>query len=97
MSQPSDTCKISICGSFDVHWADYLGDTLLRVEVVEGHIRTTTLFGKPPDLAAFIGMLSLLSDLGFPVVECEYHRAEASKEAASSSESGVASASVARG
>ena len=97
MSQPQASCSISMRGSFDVHWADYLGDTLLRVEVVEGQIRTTTLFGKPPDLSAFIGMLSLLADLGFPVVECEYHCAEVSKGAASSSGSGIGSASVAQG
>ncbi|MBK8050055.1 MAG: hypothetical protein IPK16_24910 [Anaerolineales bacterium] len=53
-------------------WTDYLGDMLLQVEVQEGEVRTTTLFGKPPDLAAFIGVLSLLSDWGFSVLRCEY-------------------------
>jgi hypothetical protein len=45
---------------------------LLRAQVEAGHVRITTLYGKPPDLAAFIGMLSLLADLGFPVIACEY-------------------------
>ncbi len=71
------TYRISIRGSFDVLWTDYLGDTLLRAEVDTGQVRTTTLFGKPPVLAAFIGMLSLLADLGFPVIACAYQRIEA--------------------
>ena len=92
MPQSHATCKISISGSFDVYWVDYLGDMLLHAEVLEGHVRTTTLFGKPPDLAAFIGMLNLLADLGFPVVACEYHRAEAIEEVAASRESVASSA-----
>lgn len=70
------TCQISIRGSFDVLWADYLGDMLLQAEVQAGEVRTTTLFGQPPDLAAFIGILSMLTDLGFPVIACEYHRTD---------------------
>ena len=70
------TCQISIRGAFDVHWVDYLGDMLLHAEVQDGEVRTTTLFGRPPDLAAFIGALSLLADLGFPVVGCTYDRIE---------------------
>jgi hypothetical protein len=72
MSSARATCQISIRGSFDVLWADYLGDMLLRADVEAGQVRTTTLFGKPPDLAAFIGALSLLRDLGFPVIGCAY-------------------------
>jgi hypothetical protein len=82
MSQARATCQVSIRGSFDVHWVDYLGDMLLDADVTEGHVRTTTLIGKPPDLAAFIGMLSLLADLGFSVVACEYHRGDVIQEAA---------------
>ncbi len=80
MSQVHATCQVSICGSFDVHWADYLGETLLYADVDEGRVRTTTLFGKPRDMAAFIGMLNLLVDLGFPIVACEYHRAAVEPE-----------------
>lgn len=58
-------------------WTDYLGDMLLHAEVEAGQVRTTTLFGKPPDLAAFIGMLSMLADLGFPVIACAYQRINA--------------------
>ena len=76
MPPASATCQISIRGAFDVHWADYLGDMLLHADVEAGQVRTTTLYGKLPDLAAFIGALSLLADLGFPVIECEYHRVD---------------------
>jgi hypothetical protein len=71
------TCQISIRGSFDVLWTDYLGDMLLHAEVEAGQVRATTLFGKPPDLAAFIGMLSMLADLGFPVIACAYQQINA--------------------
>jgi hypothetical protein len=82
MPTTNATCQISLRGSFDVHWADYLGDMMLEAQVQGGQVRTTTLFGQPPDLAAFIGVLSLLSDLGFPVIACEYHRSEAEGQAA---------------
>jgi hypothetical protein len=85
MSRPCATCRVSIYGSFDVHWADYLGDMLLHANVAEGRILTTTLIGKPPDLAAFIGMLNLLADLGFEVLACEYHRVDLAQEAVASS------------
>lgn len=67
------TCQISVLGSLDPLWEDYLGDMLLHAEVKAGKIRTSTVFGKPRDLAAFIGVLSMLSDLGFSVIGCEYH------------------------
>ena len=76
MSLAPVTCKISIRGSYDLFWADYLGDMVLRADVKSGEIRTTTLLGEPPDLAAFIGMISLLADLGFPVIDCEYHQVD---------------------
>ncbi len=76
MSLAHVTCKISIRGSYDFFWADYLGDMVLHADVEAGEIRTTTLFGEPPDLAAFIGMLSLLADLGYPVIGCEYQQIE---------------------
>jgi hypothetical protein len=74
LSSAFTTCKISILGSFDTVWADYLGDMLLNAEVQEGQIRTTTLIGQPSDISAFIGMLNLLVDLGFPVIAVEYQQ-----------------------
>ncbi len=76
MPQAHAHCKIVIRGSFDVSWADYVGETLVHVQVDEGKIRTTTLFGQPIDLAAFLGTLHLLVDLGFPVIAIEYQQAD---------------------
>ncbi len=76
MPRTHATCLISICGAFDLHWEDYLGDMLLHAEVKAGEVRTTTLRGEMPDLAAFIGVLGLLADLGFTVTGCEYKRVE---------------------
>ncbi len=76
MPQSRASCKIVIRGSFDVSWADYVGEMLVDVEVKEGKVRTTTLFGQPIDLAAFLGTLHMLVDLGFPVIAFEYQQAD---------------------
>ena len=76
MSQPSASCKIVIHGSFDVSWAEYVGEMLVHVQVQEGQIRTTTLFGRPIDLAAFLGTVHMLVDLNFPVIALEYQQAD---------------------
>jgi hypothetical protein len=87
MSRARAAFKVSISGSFDVNWVEYLGDMLVYADVVEGRVRTTTLRGQPPDLAAFVGILNLLVDFGFPVIECEYHRSDVSQETAACTES----------
>jgi hypothetical protein len=71
------TCKITIRGAFDERWTEYLGDVVLDVDINEGQVRTVTLLGQPPDLSAFIGMLTFFSDLGFPLIACEYQEAGA--------------------
>jgi hypothetical protein len=76
MPQTRPRCRITIRGSFDVKWADYVGEMMVDVQVAEGKIRTTTLFGQPIDLAAFLGAIHMLVDLGFPVMACEYQQAE---------------------
>ncbi len=75
MPQPRANCRITIRGSFSLNWADYLGDMLACVQVEEGSIRSTTLIGHPIDLAAFLGTLHMLIDLGFPVMAFEYQQA----------------------
>jgi len=82
MPQARASCKIVIRGSFDVSWVDYVGEMLVDAEVKEGKIRTTTLFGRPIDLAAFLGTLHMLVDLGFPVMAFEYQQANPIEAAA---------------
>jgi hypothetical protein len=74
--QPRPHCSITIRGSFDVKWADYVGDMMVDVHVAEGEIRTTTLLGHPIDLTAFLGAINTLVDMHFPVMACEYYQAE---------------------
>jgi hypothetical protein len=74
--QPHAHCKITIRGSFDVKWADYVGEMMVDVHVAEGKIQATTLLGQPIDLSAFLGAMHMLVDLGFPVTACEYRQAE---------------------
>jgi len=65
-------CKIIVSGPLTEHWADYLGDLLVDVEVERGQIQNSTLIGRPPDLTAYVGMLNVLSNLGFTVISTEY-------------------------
>jgi hypothetical protein len=76
MSPVPATCQITIRGTFDRRWADYLGEMLLDMDVHEGQISTTTFSGHPPDLAAFLGMLNLLSNWGVSVIACEYQEGD---------------------
>lgn len=82
MFHPRASGKITIRGSFNLDWADYFGDTLAHVQVEEGTVRHTTLISRPIDLAAFLGTLHMLIDLGFPVIAFEYQQAEALATAA---------------
>ena len=76
MLQPRANGRITIRGSFSLNWDDYVGDMLAHVQVAEGTIRSTTLVGHPIDLAAFLGTLHMLIDLGFPVMAFEYQQAD---------------------
>jgi hypothetical protein len=76
MPQPRAYGRITIRGSFNLDWADYLGDMLAQVRVEAGTIRSTTLVGHPIDLAAFLGTLNMLIDRGFPVIAFEYQQAD---------------------
>jgi hypothetical protein len=76
MPQTRPRCRITIRGSFDVKWADYVGEMMVDVQVAGGEIQTTTLFGQPIDLAAFLGAIHMLADMHFPVMACEYQEAE---------------------
>lgn len=72
MAQAHNHFKISMQGSFDVKWADYVGDKLVHVETDEGIPQITTLFGCSVDLSSFLGTLHTFIDLGYPVVAFEY-------------------------
>jgi hypothetical protein len=76
MSHPYTDCRITLHGSFDLNWADYVGSMLVDVLVEGGQVRTTTLIGHPNDLAAFLGTLHMLIDRGFPVTALEYREAD---------------------
>ena len=76
MPQPHARCRITIRGSFDVKWADYVGEMMVDVQIAEGEIQTTMLLGRPIDLGAFLGAIHMLVDLGFPVMACVYQQAK---------------------
>jgi len=75
MPRSRDRCKIELSGWFDLDWAGYVGDMLVREQVEQGAIRSTTLVGHPVDLEAFLGILHMLIDRGFSVQAFEYQHA----------------------
>ena len=79
MAQPRPWCTITLRGSFDMQWADYIGALMVDTQVTEGEVQTTTLLGHPIDLTAFLGLVNTLVDLHFPVVDCAYHQVEPSR------------------
>jgi hypothetical protein len=91
MPQLRANCRITIRGSFNLNWCDYLGDMLADVQVEKGIIRSTTVIGHPSDLSAFLGTLHLLIDWGFPVTAFEYQQADPVEAAAGSRAEGVLS------
>jgi hypothetical protein len=71
----SAICTIVIHGSFDPRWSDYVEEVVQSSAVEDGNVVTTTLFVRPADLAAFIGLLHLLVDFHIPVIACDYLQA----------------------
>ena len=69
-------CRIELRGWFDLNWAAYVGTMLVRKQLAQGAIRSTTLVGPMRDLEAFLGLLHMLIDRGFPVQSFEYRQAE---------------------
>ena len=76
MPQLRPWCSITLRGSFDVPWADYIEALMVDLQVIEGEVQTTTLLGHPIDLTAFLGAINTLADRHFPITDCEYHQAE---------------------
>ncbi len=85
MNRQHAYCKIILSGPLTERWADYVGDLLVDTEVERGQIQTTTLIGRPCDLSAYIGMLTVLTNLGHTVIATEYQQAPANETAATDS------------
>lgn len=76
MPQLRPQCCITVRGSVDTKWADYIGHMTVDAQVADGAVQTTTLLGHPIDLGAFLGAVQMLVDMGFPVIACEYHQSQ---------------------
>ncbi len=66
------TYRIRIQGTLDQSWSDYIGDMNISVETGTSERPITTLTGELLDQAALAGVLTLLYDLGFPLLSVEY-------------------------
>ncbi len=79
MSESHERSRIELGGSFDVKWTNFFEDMLVQEQMDKGTVRGTVLVGTPRDLEAFLGMIHMLVDRGFPVVAFEYRQAAPSK------------------
>ena len=74
MGLPPASCRITIRSSSRLEWADFVECLPVELWVAAGDTRATTLEGRPIDLAAFLGVVHMLVDLGCPVVAMEYQQ-----------------------
>ncbi len=69
-------CRITVRGAVDAKWVNSIMDMMVDARVADGAVQTTTLLGHPIDLGAFLGAVQMLVDMGFPVMDCEYHQGQ---------------------
>lgn len=67
----SATYEIRIQGYLDENWADCFSSVSIRVEHEPNTAPVTVIAGKFQDQAALAGALSLLYDLGLPLLSVE--------------------------
>lgn len=77
MSNEPALCRIVIQGGLEATWADYFGFLNASVEVRDDGSVSSVLTGTVPDLAAFMGVMTRLSDSGVTVVSAAYQRVSA--------------------
>jgi hypothetical protein len=66
------TYRIRIQGTLDQSYSDYIGGLTLSLESAIGERPVSTLTGELLDQAALAGVLTLLYDLGLPLLSVEY-------------------------
>jgi hypothetical protein len=65
------TYRISILGTLDKNWSDYVGGMTIEHSVVLQQYPMTMLTGILADQAALIGIINSLYDLGCPIITVE--------------------------
>ena len=65
------TYRISILGTLDKNWSDYLGGMTIEHTLVLQQYPMTMLTGILTDQSALIGILNSLYDLGCPIITVE--------------------------
>ncbi len=63
--------RIRIEGSLDRRWSEYLGGMAISSLSRSGKPTVTTLTGELSDMAALMGVLNTLYDLGFALLKAE--------------------------
>lgn len=64
--------KIHIQGYLDESWSEFMGGATIRVHNKPNEPQITEVTGEFRDQAALAGALSLLYDLGLPLLSVEY-------------------------
>ena len=67
----SATYVLRIQGYLDESWSDFMGDATIRVQSRPNETQITEVTGEFRDQAALAGALSLLFDLGLPLLSVE--------------------------
>lgn len=67
----SATYKVRVHGYLDESWSEYMGGVTIRVQGRPNEPRITEVTGEFRDQAALAGALSLLYDLGLPLLSVE--------------------------
>jgi hypothetical protein len=63
--------RIRIEGPLDPRWSDYLSGMAVSPAKRRGGLMVTTLLGKLTDMAALMGVLNTVYDLGYTLLEVQ--------------------------
>ncbi len=74
MPAASAMCCIVIRGCLEVMWTDYFGFLNASVQEHDGHVVSSTLSGFVPDVPAFMGVITRLSDSGVTILSATYQQ-----------------------
>jgi len=76
MLDAPDRYRIRIAGRLDKRWSEYLCGMAISSRSRAGKPTVTTLTGELTDMAALMGVLNTVYDLGFKLLKVERLRSE---------------------
>ena len=77
------TYRVTVQGALNEHWSNRLGGMNVTAIKQKDETFVTILYGRLPDQAALLGILTTLYDLHLPLLSVEYQSRESSGGGAS--------------